>query len=256
VSALRVRRFVVPSWLVVAILVSLLSSVLGYTVVGALNVRSEMKKPVGSLNQIAQPGTQTRAQSEPIYTNVTVTPDKVVVSVGDSFSVDVWINNVTDMAGWEIKLFWNKNIVKCLGAHVNTPPEWGGVPFDWFNKTASDVDPNAVYTAWLFGSGIDNDYNATHGQYFKAECFGPHGGSYHDTFNGSLAIVTLAFQALQKGSTSLGLWEDEPTSTGFQECEGIKIGNRNAMTIPSVVFQGFVEVGAPNDQSIVQSTGK
>lgn len=287
-STLRVRRSVIQPWLVVAILVSLLSLVLGYTIVGALNAQGEMKKRAGSMSQTSQsriytaqtdalnvtalvvlnlPGLpvtapaqmfETPALSEPVYTNVTVTPYKVVASVGQTFNVEVWINNVTGMAGWEVKLYWNKNIVKCLRAHVNTPAEWGGAPFDWFNKTVSDVDPIAVYTAWLFGSGLDNEYNATHGQYFKAECFGPRGGSYHNTFNGSLAIVTFAFEALQEGSTPLGLWKCEPNGafTSIEEFEGIKIGNRNAQPIPSVVFQGFVEVETPTDQTIVPDKGE
>ena len=182
-------------------------------------------------------------QSEPVFTNVTIIPDNLVVSVNQTFSVDVWINNVTDMAGWSIDLLWNRSVLKCVQAQVNTPPEWGGAGFDWFNKTESDankIDPNSVYTAWQLGPGIINNYNAkygllcnnynaTCGLYEKGECWGPRGSGYENTFSGSLAIVTLTFQALQAGSTSLGL-------------SLVEIANSQAGPITNIVHNGFVEV--------------
>lgn len=93
-------------------------------------------------------------QSEPVFTNISVTnisviPNNVVVSVNQTFSVDVWISDVTDMAGWQINLLWNNSVLKCVQAQVNTPPEWGGVALDLFNKTESDankIDPNSART--------------------------------------------------------------------------------------------------------------
>jgi len=190
---------------------------------------------------------QSELVNEPIYTNVTVVPEQAVVNLSQTFTAKVWINNVTGMAGWEIRLVWNRDIIKCVKAQVNTPLEWGGVAFDWFNKTESDVDPNAVYTAWQFAPGIENEYNETCGQYFKAECFGPRGSDYHNTFNGSIPVVTLTFQASQIGSTSLILCKTEynRTSKSCIDCEGIKIGDRNANPIASLSYNGFVEAQAP-----------
>ena len=182
-------------------------------------------------NQLAtQPKVETVPQ--PVYTNVTVAPEQIVVTVDQTFNVDIWINNVTNMAGWEIRLVWDKEIIKCTKAHVNTPPEWGGLAFDWFNKTEKDVNVNDVYTAWQFGSGIENDYNDTCGEYFKAECFGPYGGSHHNTFKGSIAVVALTFQALHTGSTSLGF-------------DVSLIGSGAALPIAHTVYEGLVEVQSP-----------
>jgi hypothetical protein len=194
-----------------------------------------------------QTAVQSELVTEPICTNVTVVPEQAVVNLSQTFTVEVWINNVTGMAGWEIRLVWNRDIIKCVKAQVNTPPEWGGIPFDWFNKTESDVDPNAVYTAWQFAPGIENEYNETCGQYFKAECFGPRGSDYHNTFTGSIPVVTLTFQALQTGSTSLILFKTEYDKTGKSliDREGIKIGDRNANKIASISYNGLVEVQAP-----------
>ena len=180
------------------------------------------------------------AQNGLVFTNVSVSPNNVDVSVNQTFSVDIWVDNVTDMAGWHIDLLWNSTVLKCMQARVNTPVEWGGAPFDWFNKTAADVDPEAVYTGWQFGPGIVNDYDASYGElcnnynatcglYEKAECQGPNGSDYENSFNGSLAIVTLTFQALSAGSTSLDL-------------SYVVIGNEQCGPITNTVYNGFVEV--------------
>jgi hypothetical protein len=171
-------------------------------------------------------------------------PNSVVVPVNQTFSVDVWITNVTNMACWEIKLFWNNSVLKCVQAQVNTPLEWGGVAFDWFGKTESDankIDPNSLYTAWLFGPGINNSFSAESGRYFKAECFGPGCGYYDNPVNGSFAIVTLTFQALQVGSTSLYLWKGEYNNIS-NSYEGIIIGDGYAKSIAFVDYSGFVKV--------------
>ncbi len=181
----------------------------------------------------SEPVTQPTIETvpKPVYANVTVVPENVVVTVNQTFKVEVWINNVTDMAGWQVGLLWNKEIITCLDAQVNTPPEWGGVGFDWFNKTAADVNLTAVYTAWLFGSGIENDYNDTTGRYLKAEVWGPNGGDYQNTLNGTICVLTLTFQALQPGSSLLDL-----TST--------EIGDGTASPIGFLVYDGSVEVQA------------
>ena len=168
----------------------------------------------------------------PIYANVTITPENTSVNVNQTFKVDIWINNVTDMAGWQIGLLWDKETIKCVEAQVNTPPEWGGVGFDWFNKTAAEVNVNDVYTGWLWGPGLENDYDGTRGRYFKAETFGPYGSGFMNTFNGSIPALTLTFQALQTGSSSLSLTD-------------VEIGNGKATPIGYRVCDGIVEVGAP-----------
>jgi hypothetical protein len=185
--------------------------------------------------------TQSDPAADLILTGLAVVPGKVAVNKSQTFTVEVWIDNVTDMAGWQIELVWNREIIKCVDAQVNTPSEWGGAAFDWFNKTAADVDPKTVYTAWLFGSGIDNNYNATCGEYFKAECWAPRGSAYHNTFNGSLAIVTLTFQALHAGSTSLCFSKDDYNSIGGYY-EGMTVGDSNANPIAIIDHVGSVDV--------------
>ncbi len=193
----------------------------------------------GPVNQTANPPMTSPAHPPeaerppvPIYANVTVTPENISASVNQTFKVDIWINNVTAMAGWQIGLLWDKYVIKCVRAQVNTPREWGGAGYDWFNKTEADVNANDVYKAWLFGSGLENDYDGTHGQYFKAETYGPYGSGYNNTFNGSIPVLTLTFQALQTGSSTLSLTD-------------VEIGNGNARPIGYAVYNGIVEVQTP-----------
>jgi hypothetical protein len=190
-----------------------------------------------SVTTLGQAPVQSDPASDPIVTSVAVVPGDVVVNLSQTFTVEVWINNVTNMAGWQIRLVWNRGIIKCVEAQINTPPEWGGVPFDWFNITEADankIDPNAVYAAWQFAQGIENEYNDTCGQYVKAECYGPRGGSYHNAFSGSIAAVKLTFQTLWIGSTSLSL-----------DIDGTIIGDNNANPIAYTVQNALVKVQAP-----------
>jgi hypothetical protein len=141
-------------------------------------------------------------------TTMFVVPDQLTVSENDTYIVNVRLNDVVNLAGWQFDLYWNRTILRCIKATVNTPVEWGGVALDLFNKTEADannIDQNSELTAWQFGSGIDNNYSATYGKYSKAECFGPHGGLYHNTFNGSMSLVTLTFKATHSGITALTL---------------------------------------------------
>jgi len=194
---------------------------------------------------VTTPGKAAAAQSDPaadpILTSLAVIPAEVVVNLSQTFTMEVWINNVTDMAGWQIELLWNRNIINCVEAQVNTPSEWGGAAFDWFNKTAADVEPSAVYVAWLFGSGIDNNYNFLFGEYFKAECWPPRGSGYHSSINGSLAIVTLTFQALHAGSTPVCFSKDDYNSIGGYY-EGMTVGDSNANPIAIIDHSSSVEV--------------
>jgi hypothetical protein len=161
-------------------------------------------------------------------TTIFVEPDQLTVFENHTYVVNVRLNDVVGLAGWQFELYWNSAMLSCINATVNTPAVWGGVGFDWFNKTeadASSINLNSVYTAWQFGPGIDNNYDATQGRYFKAECFGPHGGPYENTFNGSMSLVTLTFKAIRSGTTALTLANTE-------------LGNSAALPIAHTVLSG------------------
>jgi len=113
---------------------------------------------------------------------VSVDPSEVTVNKYGAFSVNVTISDVTDLYGWEFRLYWNSTILNCTEAQVYAPDVWG-------ENSSED------------GPGIQNDYNATHGRYWKALS-----GLYPATpFNGSMAVVTLTFEAKAVGSSVLDL---------------------------------------------------
>jgi len=172
-----------------------------------------------------------------------VEPDQLTVLRNHTYVVNVRLNDVFDLAGWQFELYWNRAMLSCINATVNTPAVWGGVGFDWFNKTAADVNVGSVYTAGQFGPGIDNDYSATLGQYFKAECSGPHGGPYHNTFNGSMSLVTLTFKATDSGTTALTL-------------ENTKLGNSAALPIEHTALSDSKVLLVPGETEPSQTPAK
>lgn len=70
---------------------------------------------------------------------------------------------------------------------------------------------------------------------------GARGGDSHNTFNGSIAIVTLTFQALRFGSTSIDFSKDQYDPVGMYY-EGMIIGNGYARPIAHIDYRSFVEV--------------
>jgi hypothetical protein len=114
--------------------------------------------------------------------SVLVDPSQITVFKGEVFSVNVNVTGVTDLQGWEFKLYWDSTVLNCTNAAVVTPTIWQG-------NTQDD------------GPGLEANYNSTHGRFWKAEA-----ANYPaPSFNGSMTIATLTFQAVQTGTTSLTL---------------------------------------------------
>jgi len=114
--------------------------------------------------------------------SVTVDPSQTTVFKGEVFQVNVDLNNVTDLQGWEFQLYWNSTVLNCTNVAIQTPSQWQGNTLN-------------------FGPGLQPNYNATTAQYWQAQV-----ATYPaSTFNGSITLTTLTFQAMQPGSTSLTL---------------------------------------------------
>lgn len=139
-------------------------------------------------------------------TKVSMYPDEVTVYRHESLSVNVTIANVTDLYGWEFQLCWNNTVLNCTNAEIYAPGIWG----------------NNTFQA---GDGIDNQFNSTHGRFFRAM------SALHpaSSFNGSLDIVTLTFEANVTGSLTLDLVDT-------------KLSNSTAQAISHSVSDGSVTV--------------
>jgi len=138
--------------------------------------------------------------------SVLVNPSQLTVFKGEVFAVNVKVTGVTDLQGWEFKLYWNSTVLNCTNVVVQTPSEWQ-------NNTQN------------YGSGLEPTYNATHARYWQAQAAAYPASS----FNGSMTIATLTFQALQPGTTSLTLAD-------------VKLGNSTAEPIACSVSSGSVNV--------------
>ncbi len=115
-------------------------------------------------------------------TTFSVNPSQITVFKDESFSVNITLNDVTDLYGWEYKLFWDNSILNCTNSVVYAPEIW------------------ANNTYWA-GPGVENNYNATHGSFFKLLI------AIYPTpsLNGTTVTATLTFKAIATGTTTLDL---------------------------------------------------
>jgi len=137
---------------------------------------------------------------------VSVDPNEITVNKYGVFSVNTTISDVTDLYGWEFKLYWDNTILNCTGAQVYAPDVWG-------ENSSED------------GLGIQNDFNATHGRYWKA-LSGLHPAT---PFNGSMAVVSLTFEAKTVGTSTLDL-------------QDTKLANIHAEAISHTASDGSVNI--------------
>jgi hypothetical protein len=146
--------------------------------------------------------------SSPVSTQTVLfaCPPLTITHKAEIFSVNVGLFNVTDLRGWEFKLYWNNTILKCTGAEIHLLSVWGQNVFE-------------------VGPGIENDFNATHGRY----CIGLSALYPTPSFNGSAMLVTLTFEAVGTGSTILD----------FQDTV---LANSEAFAIAHIAIDGVVFV--------------
>jgi len=138
--------------------------------------------------------------------SILVDPSQTTVFKDEVFNVTVNIGSVTDLLGWEFKLYWNSTILNCTNVVVQSPNEWQ-------NNTQD------------YGPGLETAYNATHARFWKAET-----AAYPaPSFNGSMTIATLTFRALQPGITSLTLAD-------------VNLGNSTGRPIDYAAISGSVTI--------------
>jgi len=114
-------------------------------------------------------------------TTVQVSPQTSTVEMGTTFTVNVTVTAVADLAVWEVQLYYLNTILNCTGVQEG--------PFlKQINST-------------FFASIIKNTYNATHGWLLLGSTLiGPAPG-----VTGSGTLVTITFQAKTVGETALHL---------------------------------------------------
>lgn len=119
--------------------------------------------------------------------SVTLGPDPD--PIGTEFTVNITVYDVTDLYGYELKVFWDNTILSATGEAIHLPPDSG-----W------DAPNN-----FQLGPGIEQDYNATHGRYHRGLSAMPIQTPHPTPFTGTTTLITLTFEVLAEGETSLDL---------------------------------------------------
>jgi hypothetical protein len=122
-------------------------------------------------------------------TRVYVDPPMLYAEVGSTFSIDVVLEDVANLWGWEFKLFWDNSVLECVSDVVHLPPGC-----NW-------EDPNR----WTLGPGIEQDYDVTQGRYHRGLTTLPLQEPHPIPFDGTTLLVTLTFNVTAEGSCALDL---------------------------------------------------
>ena len=169
-------------------------------------------------------------QSFPQTTNIYVDPQQTTTEIGETFTINISITQVTNLAAWEIKLYYLNAILN--GTKATEGP---------FLKTAGQT------FFWII-SFTDN-YNATHGRiHISCTLTGTGPGA-----SGSGTLTTITFKAKNGGTTPLTLKDtklldnqDPPqqiphtTTNGNVQVIGIKnIAVLSVNPLKTVVGQGY-----------------
>lgn len=151
-------------------------------------------------------------------TTVEVEPAEVTLGpdpypIGEEFTVNITLHDVTNLYGWEAKLFWDNTVLSATEDVVKVPSG-----YNW-------EDPNN----FKLGAGIQQDYNATHGRWYRGLTALPMAEPHPIAFDGTTILVTITFNATALGETELELQE-------------VKIANEDAEPISHDTSDGMVYV--------------
>jgi len=152
-----------------------------------------------------------------------VEPSSVNVSLGDVLTLNITVADVSDLAGWEFKLYWLKE--KLNGTGVVEGP---------FLKQINSTN--------LFVVNFTDDYNSTHGlAWVSAVLNGPGPGAFG---NGTIASIGLKARSI--GSTGLWLSETKLVDSAaalipHTDVDGVAyITFHNVMVVSVVPFKSVV----------------
>lgn len=144
-------------------------------------------------------------------TTFIVLPQEVGVSVGDTFFVSVFAEDVRNMYGWQVILFFDPTIVECLS--VSVPDQQ--VFSDRYPVSQALIDFNSTEFTKRPLQSIENG----EGFVLAGDCLL---GQNQTTFCGSGFLCQATFKALSSGSSNLVLStaDVQPSETYYVD-EGI-----------------------------------
>ena len=150
--------------------------------------------------------------------NLYVDPQFTSVDIGESFSINISIADVTDLSGWEFKLYYQNDILAIAGANEGPFLKQGG-------------------TTSFFIVDLNNNYNATHGRVWLTCVL--LGAVVGVTGNGALATVD--FQGIGAGNSTLHLTDSV-------------LGDSEANAISHTTDDGEVQIIGLSDIAVTNVT--
>lgn len=122
-----------------------------------------------------------------------ISPEEVVVNVNDTFVIQVGVENVTDMYGWQVFFRFDSQIVECADVFL---------PFDHVFSYGVTVGGALVsYNATEFTNPLYRLWN-DEGRVIAGNCLL---GANQSTFNGSGTLCNIEFRAISAGASTINL---------------------------------------------------
>lgn len=142
---------------------------------------------------------------------VSVCPNETTIGKHETFTVNITVTNVTDLAAYQFELYYNATVLNCTG--VKLPPGHFLEPV---------IDPDNIFTVRLL---YDNRFNTTHGLVWVAVTL----LGEEPSKNGTGTLATINFTTTAIGSTDLAF-----------QCT--KLVNSSSKAMPIIVVDGSVTV--------------
>ena len=150
---------------------------------------------------------------------IQILPSKYnIENISTFFPINITISNVTDLYGWEVKICYLKNIIRCI------------------NVTEGPFLRSSNETFWV-PPVINNEYNETHGMVHLACTL----IRKVPGVSGSGTLATLVFHAVGSGNTTLHLFDT-------------KLADSHTSSIPHETSDGSVEVSEFHDLAVIGIT--
>jgi len=167
-------------------------------------------------------------------TRVSVNPSSITgLEIGDTFTINITVSDVTDLYCWEFKLFYRNDILNATS---------------WLEGPFLLTHPNSNAST-MFGSAPDTaeTYNATHGLvHLYSTLFEVHGG-----VSGTGTLATITFKVKGEGGSILAL-RPRPGADFILVDSAEPFGNE----IPHTTTDGMVHVGLHDIAIINAETSK
>jgi hypothetical protein len=138
------------------------------------------------------------------FATFTVLPREVATKVGDTFTIQVSVTNVTDMYSWQVHLSFDNTVLQCTSVSL---------PHDYVFSYAYTVsDALMDYNSTEFSNPLLLKLENDKGRVLIGSCLL---GADQPNFNGSGGLCQIEFKAISSGSSNLTLFVGNNVGTFY-----------------------------------------